>query len=124
MSEWRLEFPAPAPWLNMNSRLRHKAQAVERKLWRDAAHVYARQRKLPKDLARVHIVATLAFPTNHRRDVTNYLASIKAVVDGLVDYGLIPDDDDKHLQGPDLRRSDRRSVSGYGFVVLDIREVS
>jgi Holliday junction resolvase RusA-like endonuclease len=123
MSEWRLEFPAPAPWLNMNSRLRHKAQAAERKLWRDAAHVYARQKKLPTGLARVKITATLAFPTNHRRDVGNYYPSVKALVDGLVDYGLIPDDNDKHLEGPDLRRSDRRSVTGYGFVVLEIREV-
>ncbi len=36
------------------------------------------------------------------RDVGN--VSVKAAIDGLVDYGLIPDDDDAHLLGPDLRR--------------------
>jgi hypothetical protein len=123
MSEWRLEFPAPAPWLSANTRRRHVAQAAERKLWRDATHVWAKARKLPKNLDRVHIVATLAFPTGRRRDVANWHPTIKACVDGLVDYGLIADDDDKHLIGPDLRPSDRRALSGYGSLVLEIREV-
>jgi crossover junction endodeoxyribonuclease RusA len=123
MSEWRLEFPAPAPWLNMNSRLQHRAQAGERKLWRDAAHVWAKHRKLPKGLTKVRIDATLAFPTNRRRDVSNYMATVKAVVDGLVDYGLIRDDADEYLIGPFLHRADRRSVNEIGTLVLEIREV-
>jgi hypothetical protein len=45
-------------------------------------------------------------------------------VDGLVDYGLIEDDDDKHLIGPDLRPSARRAVVGYGTLILDIVEVA
>lgn len=117
-------MPAPAPWLSMNSRLRHKAQAAERKLWRDAANVWAKHRKLPKGLPKIRVDATLAFPTNRRRDVSNYMATVKAAVDGLVDYGLIADDADRYLVGPFLHPSDRRSVSGYGTLVLEIREVT
>ena len=32
------------------------------------------------------------------------MPTAKAVVDGLVDAGVLPDDDAKHLLGPDLRR--------------------
>jgi Holliday junction resolvase RusA-like endonuclease len=123
MSEWLLEFPAPAPWLNLNSRLRHKAQSAERKLWRDATHVWAQYRHLPKGLERIQITATCAFPTAHRRDVDNYAPTVKACIDGLKDYGLVPDDNAKHVTAVELRMSDQRSARGYGTLALEIREV-
>jgi hypothetical protein len=39
-------------------------------------------------------------------DPANFSLTAKAVVDGFVDYGLIPDDDSKHLLGPDMRRDE------------------
>jgi crossover junction endodeoxyribonuclease RusA len=123
MSEWRLEFPAPAPWLSANTRRRHVAQAAERKLWRDATHVFARAKKLPKGLDRIRITATAAFPTNRRRDVDNYAPTVKACLDGLRDYGLVLDDHARHVTAVEYQMSDRRSVSGYGYLVLEIREV-
>lgn len=123
MSEWRLEIPAPTKWLSANSRTDRRAQTADRRTWRSAAFVWARKRKLPTGLARVHITATCAFPNQRRRDVANWYPTIKAAVDGLVDYGLIADDDDAHLIGPDMRASDRRAVTPLGLLVLDIREV-
>lgn len=117
-----LEFPAPADWLNANQRARHRWQTKERRLWRDAAYTWAHAQKLPKNLAKVHITATLSFTDRRRRDVGNYSPTLKAVVDGLVDYGLIPDDNDKHLIGPDLRLGDL-ATAAVGWVALDIREV-
>ncbi|HEX6968930.1 MAG TPA: hypothetical protein VF174_09010 [Micromonosporaceae bacterium] len=116
-----LEFPAPAPWLNSNGRTDRRAQTRDRRLWRDAAHIWARSKKLPK-LQRAHITATLSFPNHRKRDIGNYAPTMKAAVDGLIDYGLLPDDSDQHLVGPDLRPGTRQCTA-YGWVELEIREL-
>jgi crossover junction endodeoxyribonuclease RusA len=119
---WLLEFPAPTDWINSNQRVQHRYQK-ERRLWRDAAHIWAKARKMPKNLARVHIVATLSFPNRRQRDIHNYMPTIKACVDGLVDYRLIPNDHDQHLTGPDLRPGELTTVA-IGWLALDIQEVT
>ena len=55
-------------------------------------------------LERARLVVEIAFPDRRRRDPHNYMATVKPIVDGLVDAGVLPDDDAKHLLGPDLRR--------------------
>ena len=124
--EWTVTIPAPGAWLNANGRRDRRYLVSTIKAWRDAAHVHARAAKLPK-LARVHIVAHLRFTDRRARDVHNYFPTIKAVVDGLVDHGLIPDDRDEHLLGPDLRTGVplRRTVfAPVGEVVLTITEAT
>ena len=121
---WRVEIPAPAPWLNANSRTDRRGQTPNRRAWRDAAHVYARQARLPK-LGQAHITAVLSFRDRRRRDPHNYYPTIKAVVDGLVDYGVLDDDSSEYLIGPDIRLGEpvRRGMSA-GVLTLTIREAS
>jgi hypothetical protein len=38
------------------------------------------------------------FPNDRRRDEDNAIASLKAAYDGVVDAGLLSDDDHKHMQ--------------------------
>jgi Holliday junction resolvase RusA-like endonuclease len=123
MSEWRLEFPAPAKWLSGNSRTDRRAQTSDRQQWRNAAIVWARHRKLPKNLQRIAITATGSFPTNRNRDVDNLAPTVKVVLDGLKIYGLVPDDHSRHVTAVEYRISDRRSVTPLGSLVLEIREV-
>jgi len=99
---WQLTISAPAKWLNANDRVDLRRQTPDRRAWRDAGRVYAMQAKLPR-LERAHLVAELRFADDRRRDVHNLYPSIKALVDGLIDYGLLPDDNHRHLVGPDLR---------------------
>jgi crossover junction endodeoxyribonuclease RusA len=93
----------PCDFINANSRLHHHAKAKLTKAWRDAtraqADVLSGGWTIP-----VHIVVSIRFPNNIRRDVGNYYPTAKAIVDGLVDAGVLPDDDDKHVVGPDNRR--------------------
>lgn len=93
----------PKTLISSNQRLHHHAKAKLTKGWRtavnDAITVY---RKPLYHQAR--IVVYLRFPTNHRRDVGNYYPTAKACVDGLVDAGVLPDDSDQYVTGPDLRR--------------------
>jgi len=123
---WTLVIPAPAKWLNANDRVDLRRQTPDRRAWRDAGQVYALQAKLPK-LYRAHLLAELRFADERRRDVHNLYPSIKALVDGLIDYGLLPDDDHRHLVGPDLRYGPKvaKRVGGVsGEVVLTITDLA
>lgn len=123
MASWTLRIQAPAPFINANQRQHRLAIRGNIKLWRDAAHIYAKAARLPS-LQRAHITATLHFPTKRQRDVHNWMPTIKAIVDGLVDYGLLPDDSDDYLVGPDLRPGEpiTRQQGRIGAVELTIRE--
>src|SRR5699024_4631139 len=49
-----------------------------------------------------HIEIAVGWPDKSRRDVHNIMPTIKALIDGCVDAGLLADDSDQHIQGPDL----------------------
>lgn len=46
----------------------------------------------------VVVGAIFYFKDKRRRDQDNFMGSLKAVYDGIVDSGLVPDDDYKHMQ--------------------------
>lgn len=52
---------------------------------------------------KVRVTAYLHFKDNRRRDPANWHPTIKPLIDGFVDAGLLADDDWKHLVGPDIR---------------------
>jgi crossover junction endodeoxyribonuclease RusA len=90
----------PCEFINANGRLHHHAKAKLTKAWREAAYVAATARTFDS----AYITCAIRFPNNIRRDVGNYYPTAKAIVDGLVDAGMLPDDNDTHLVGPDMRR--------------------
>lgn len=120
---WLLEFPAPTDWLTLNQRMHHMAKYRIGKQWADATLVWATAKKLPKGLDKVRIEATLSFPTNRVRDEANYHPTLKPCVDALVRYGLMIDDDPKHLDGPHIAFGEK-TTAGLGWLALDIREVT
>ena len=117
----RLEFLAPERLISANQRLHHFARNRLTQEWRQAAHMYAIANKLQR-MDRAKITITIGFPTNHKRDVSNYQPTAKAIIDGLMDYRLLPDDNDVHLVGPDLRRGDKVSTA-VPTLVVDIQEL-
>ncbi len=93
--------------LSANDRLhwRRKAERVQALRLR-ASVAYARAGR--PQMMRAHCTATVSYPDARRRDVENLAPTLKALVDGLVTpypsgRGMLPDDDDKHLVGPDKR---------------------
>lgn len=94
--ELRLRFTAPAEWLSANKRYKRRPDVAIR-AWRQAAALHAHAARLPRGLEQVSVYATLHFTDNRRRDSHNYMAVVKCCIDGLVDYGLIPDDRREHL---------------------------
>lgn len=57
----------------------------------------------PPVFNKAHCVVDIEWPDNRRRDAHNWMPTIKHLIDGCVDAGILPDDSDKHLIGPDIR---------------------
>lgn len=93
MREWMIEFPAPTQLMNMNDRFHWAKKAKLTDEWRQAAHWGAMLAKTPKNLPACTVTVHLPVKRRVRRDAMNYVATVKPIVDGLVDFGLWPDDD-------------------------------
>ena len=84
-------FHPPATAITLNQRHHWAAHARLVKEWRTAGMLYARQAKIgPQPPSLV----TVTFPVKgrRRRDPHNWTPTVKAIVDGLVDAGVWPDD--------------------------------
>lgn len=91
-----------------------KRSGVKRAL-RHKTELLARAAHLPRGLQRVHIVVYIDYPDRRRRDAHNLMPTIKCQIDGLVDAGVIVDDSDTHLIGPDLRPTGQVVKGKYVF---------
>jgi len=112
-----IKIPAPCDWINSNQRL-HRMQTAElTKAWREAAKNAAKTITPAKTPARV--TATIWKPHAGRYDPGNLYPTAKAILDGLVDAGIFPDDDHKHIIGPDMRHGGK----GPALIVIQIQEV-
>lgn len=115
-----LTLEPPADFINANQRLHHHAKAKLTKAWREAGEAAVRSEFLPYRYERAHITISYRFPDNRRREVSNLQPTSKALVDGLVDSLLLVDDDDKHVVGPDNRRT---YPNGTPLVTITIQEL-
>lgn len=92
-----IELPYSTPPLSANQRL-HWAQAAKiKKQLRQDARVLARFARLPKNLQHVTVGLRYQPRDRRRRDPSNILPTQKPLLDGLVDYGLVPDDDQRFV---------------------------
>jgi len=109
-----LHFELPRPLiLNANQRQHWAKKAAVTRDLRALARLQARH--LPP-MTRAHLVVHVGWADKRKRDVSNIEPTLKALVDGIVDAGVLEDDDDAHLVGPDLRPF----VAGkHGLLVLD-----
>ena len=72
-------------------------------------------------LDRARLTVLIHWPDNRRRDRHNYTPTIKHLIDGMVDAGVLPDDDDDHLDGPILQTArfepcDKRFAATMEFI--------
>lgn len=100
--------------MSMNDRLHPQARAKRTKLWRTMA---AKAAANVAQVERARVLIYYRFPNNIRREVNNLMPTSKAIVDGLVDAGVFPDDNDKHVIGPDNRRE---PVNGPHQVIVRV----
>jgi Holliday junction resolvase RusA-like endonuclease len=96
----RFHCPLPPAELHQNARLHHYARNTATQAYRRDVCIYALEAMLltktrPFDRARLSLKFIVA--DRRRRDVANYFGAFKAGIDALVDAGIIPDDDYRHL---------------------------
>jgi hypothetical protein len=94
---WVYAFPAPDKVITLNSRMHHMDRASTVKSWRWSAWANAvnaiSKGRLKKGSP--PCLVQVRFPVrslNIRRDPHNYIATVKPIVDGLVDARIWPDD--------------------------------
>jgi len=88
-------FKAPDKLLNLNDRMHWAKRAKMVRCWREAAFFAAQQ--LPRAVrpvsGRVLIEVVLPVKNNRRRDAHNFVATLKPIIDGMVDARVVDDDD-------------------------------
>ena len=110
-------------WINSNDRYGHWAVRAEKtRAWRLIARIAAQNAGLPQGLERAHITCTVHKTTNRSYDAGNLSPTAKAIVDGLVtDYGLLPDDSNEYLTGPDMRPGEKRATPGITITIKETK---
>lgn len=94
----------PTWLLNANVREHWARKAEKSRNLRGLAHAEARRQGLIPVTCQQQVTVTFGFITTTRRDVANWAPTAKACIDGgLVDSGVLQDDDTTWLVGPDLR---------------------
>lgn len=115
---WTLHIPGQV--INANDRDHWAAKARKVKALRHAAHIMARAEKIPA-LTHATVALTYIPPRAGRRDVDNLVPSLKALCDGLVDAGIVPDDTPdymtKHM--PTIGTPDAKSLHRFVLEVSD-----
>lgn len=115
-----LAMPAGMPLANANDRGHwSKGYRVKKEL-RKTACLLTRAAKIPT-MQRASIVGVFEPPNRQPRDPANWYPSFKAIIDGMVDAGMLPDDNSKHLDGPDMRLGE---IHPKGRLVLYVTDLS
>lgn len=121
---WRVELPPKTVLLTANQTLGIHAKASRVKALRHTGWAMARYFKLPR-LERAHVFYVLHPDTKtRRRDPGNWAPSAKAVIDGFVDAGLLPDDNSERLLGPDPRIGAPVPGSQLVFHITDLDAIT
>lgn len=92
-----LELPWRTPPLTDNERLHWRQRAALVRDIRTRTAWLARAAKLPRDATHVTVGLHYQQPNWIRRDAGNLMGTHKPALDGLVDYGLIPDDTGRYV---------------------------
>ncbi|GAA5132382.1 RusA family crossover junction endodeoxyribonuclease [Pseudonocardia adelaidensis] len=94
---YELQLPWRTPPLSLNGRMHHMARARLVREVRETAGWLAQAARIPR-AERVRVELRYTPRTRCRRDADNLVPTFKALVDGLVDAGVVPDDDDAHVE--------------------------
>lgn len=110
-------------WITANGRIHWRERARRTKGIRAKAKFLAEQQLREGTLThmlRAQAVAVVEMPTSRRSDPGNAAPTVKAVIDGLVDAGVLPDDDRDHLIGPDYRPGPKTGIAGHYRIHLHL----
>jgi len=112
-------FPWKSPPIHLNQRWKH--WAIKARTISDVrSMMHAKARHIP-ELGRIDVHLVWVVATKHRRDGINATPTLKALVDGLVDAEIIPDDTPEYLVDhiPEIRY-EKGAVPHFEFTVKEV----
>jgi crossover junction endodeoxyribonuclease RusA len=116
----RIELPPGLDLLNANDRSHYRVRSKKTAVLRTEAYRAAKAHMMT--FTRVKVRCIFCAPDNRRRDTSNVFPSYKACLDGLVDAGVLRDDNDKYVVSFEMlrgkNRTDKRSQ-----LIIEIIEV-
>ena len=111
--------------LTANDRLHWAARSRLTKQLRQWGYLLGREgegvARLGLQHARVEI--EFAYPDRRRRDRSNLAPTVKALMDGLIDAGLLPDDADRFLDGPHTVIADHLAGKHLNIPMYEVRVI-
>jgi crossover junction endodeoxyribonuclease RusA len=96
MIEWRIDLPLTRP-LSMNDREHHMVKARRVASLRRVVRTLVSTKQVPA-YPKIEIELHYTPRDARRRDATNLVATLKAVEDGIVDAGVVPDDTPQYVK--------------------------
>jgi hypothetical protein len=119
-----LVFSIPkAWWISANDRTHWAVKARSTRALRKHAAASTRHILIQADA--VHVAAFIGYLRNGTADPSNAAPTVKALIDGMTDAGVWPDDDHTHVIGPTYLRDPKSPTPGHYTVrlVLTSQEV-
>lgn len=102
MNAWTVDLPDLDP-LSLNARQAHWAQRHRNvRVWREATGWAVKAARVPR-LAQAIVTLHVTPPDRRRRDRHNLHATLKPILDALIDAGVIADDDPEHLAAEEIQ---------------------
>lgn len=83
--------------LSLNARMHHMVKAKKTREVRDMAAMMTRAAKVPA-CRKIRVTLVYTPKDRRRRDPLNLVATLKACEDGLVDAGVVPDDNPLYVE--------------------------
>jgi crossover junction endodeoxyribonuclease RusA len=120
MYPWIVELHGERPWTsNAERRWHHMERARRVKDMRESFGWMAKAQGFPK-FKTVHITATpLAKNRKNMMDVGACFPAVKAAIDGLVDVGVLPDDDPRYVQSLKFNATEVADVDGLRLEIVE-----
>ena len=114
-----LELPWTKPPMSMNDRMHWAQKAKLTKRIRAEAGILACRSRLPTGLDHVSVALVYRPRDRRRRDTDNLMPVLKALCDGLVDYGLVTDDTPQWMT-KHMPRLDKTQKGAGGAMWLEL----
>lgn len=113
-----LRFSIPDTWwMSSNDRTHWAEKARRTRALRDLGNVTAHRDGI-RELGTTHVAAFIGYPRNGKADPANAAPTVKALIDGMVDAGVWPDDDSTYVIGPTYLRDKASGQAGVHTVRL------
>lgn len=94
-TEWDFDFDWTKPPLSLNYRMHHMQAA---KLTKEIRGLICHLARHLPDMGRCEVTLTWFVNTRTKRDDENPVPTLKALCDGLVDAGIVPDDTNQYMK--------------------------